>query len=108
MHQPRVGYNDRARGSSAGGKKKGKRLSRLSASTSEQADPNATIHAPKTPEEKEIEKKERIKQEVCYFREIIIDVTISTQSRGLDSIASCSIGLEDEQQEKEETREIHC
>jgi ATP-dependent RNA helicase DHX37/DHR1 len=65
MHQPRVGYNDKARGSTAGGKKKGKRRFQPPAATSEQVDPNATIHIPKTMEEKELDKKERMKQEVC-------------------------------------------
>jgi ATP-dependent RNA helicase DHX37/DHR1 len=63
MHQPRVGYNDRARGSTAGGKKKGKRRSQ----PSEQTDPNVTIHVPKTTEERQMEKKERMKQDVCLF-----------------------------------------
>lgn len=64
MHQPRVGYNDKARGSTAGGKKKGKRRSQPSAASSPQVDPNATIHVPKTMEERQTEKKERMKQEV--------------------------------------------
>jgi ATP-dependent RNA helicase DHX37/DHR1 len=68
MYQPRVGYNDRARGSTAGGKKKGKRRSKPSIVTSEQVDPNAIIHVPKTVEEREMEKKERMKQEVCFYR----------------------------------------
>jgi ATP-dependent RNA helicase DHX37/DHR1 len=63
MHQPRVGYNDKARGSTAGGKKKGKHRHQFSNVTSEPVDPNATIYVPKTIEEKELEKK-RLKQEV--------------------------------------------
>jgi ATP-dependent RNA helicase DHX37/DHR1 len=64
MHQPRVGYNDKARGSTAGGKKKGKRRNQPSIVTSEQVDPNATIHVPKTMEDREKEKKEKMRQEV--------------------------------------------
>lgn len=64
MHQPRLGYNAKARGSNAGGKKKGKRRIQASGEPSEEVDPNATIHVPKTMAEKEIERKERVKQEV--------------------------------------------
>ena len=64
MHQPRLGYNAKARGSTAGGKKKGKRTSQASGTTSEQADPNAAIHVPKTMGVKEMERRERMKQEV--------------------------------------------
>ena len=62
MHQPRVGYNDKARGSTAGGRK-GKRRNQ----PSKQTDPNVTIHVPKTTEERQMEKKERMKQDVCLF-----------------------------------------
>jgi len=64
MHQPRVGYNDKARGSIAGGKKKGKRRSKPTILTSEQVDTNATIHVPKTMEDREKEQKEKMRQEV--------------------------------------------
>jgi len=67
MHQPRLGYNAKARGSTVGGKKKRKRRGQTSGVTLEQGDPNATIHVPKTTEEKEMEKKERMKQEVCLL-----------------------------------------
>ncbi|KAF7982902.1 hypothetical protein HWV62_25164 [Athelia sp. TMB] len=65
VHQPRVGYNDKARGSVAGGRKKGKRHSKTSAPPTEQSDPNVIIHIPKSSEEKDLERRERVKQELA-------------------------------------------
>lgn len=64
-HQPRVGFNDKARGSVAGGKKKGKRTKASPAGPSVAPDPNVVIYVPKSSEVKELERKERVKQEVC-------------------------------------------
>lgn len=70
MHRPRVGYNDKARGSTTGGKKKRKRRHQPSAVASLEkleVDPNVMIHLPKTKEERDLERKERVKQEVCFL-----------------------------------------
>lgn len=67
MHQPRVGYNAKARGSTAGGKKKGKRKNPTPGTTLEQTDSNGAIYVPRTTEEKEMERRERMKQEVCLL-----------------------------------------
>lgn len=66
MHQPRIGYNAKARGSIAGGKKKGNQKQRRGQGDEGDRDggPNAPIYIPKSEEEKERQRKERVKQEV--------------------------------------------
>lgn len=68
MNQARLGYNAKARGSVAGGKKKGKRRTQAAPLISGQADPNACIHVPKSMDEKEAERREKVKQEVYALR----------------------------------------
>jgi ATP-dependent RNA helicase DHX37/DHR1 len=63
-------YNSKARQSTAGARKKGK-LKRGSRSEAEEpADCNAAIITPKTKEEKEIERKEKLLQEVYLVFEL--------------------------------------
>lgn len=61
MHQPRIGYNAKARASTAGGKKKGKEKRKKHQTDGES---NAPIYVPKSDEQKDRERKEKIKQEV--------------------------------------------
>lgn len=66
MYQPRERYNAKARQSTAGpSHKKGKKKS-LSGSKSDPAssDPNAAIHVPKTKDDKDLDRKEKLRQEV--------------------------------------------
>ncbi|KAH7928402.1 P-loop containing nucleoside triphosphate hydrolase protein [Leucogyrophana mollusca] len=63
MNHVREKYNARARQSTAGSRKKGKR--RVAKVSGEIADVNATIHVPKTKDEKERERKERLVQELA-------------------------------------------
>lgn len=66
----RAAYNAKARGSTAGGsRKKGKPKKKPKAEQNEeQNDPNAAIITPKTEESKEIERREKLLQEVCGKR----------------------------------------
>ncbi|KIK69520.1 hypothetical protein GYMLUDRAFT_33890 [Collybiopsis luxurians FD-317 M1] len=59
---PRQRYNAKARQSSAGGHKKKK--TRPTDDSGESQNPNALFHTPKTKEEKELDRKERLKQEL--------------------------------------------
>lgn len=56
-------YNSKARGSTSGGKKKGKRP--IFTQDKDAEDPNASIYVPKSEEVKEMEKREKMKAEVC-------------------------------------------
>lgn len=61
-------YNAKARGSTAGGKKKGKRP--IFTQDKDAEDPNAAIHVPKSEQVREMEKREKMKAEVhleCQF-----------------------------------------
>ncbi|KAJ3895464.1 P-loop containing nucleoside triphosphate hydrolase protein [Lentinula edodes] len=64
---PRERYNAKARQATAGGSKKkgkvGKRDPRINDKTQD-SDPNALFHTPKTNEEKELDRKEKLKQEL--------------------------------------------
>ena len=65
MNHPRERYNALARRSSAGlSRKKGKRQKTIASHPSETCDTNVAIHKPKTEDEKELEKKERLRREV--------------------------------------------
>ena len=64
----REAYNAKARGSTAGGsrkKGKAKKKTRAEQNGEEQIDPNAAIITPKTEESREMERKEKLLQEVC-------------------------------------------
>ena len=62
----RVRFNAKARSSTAGSfhKKKGKR--KETSGVSGQTDPNAEIVVPKSEDQKNEERKERLRQEVCF------------------------------------------
>lgn len=83
----RESYNAKARGSTAGGsRKKGKPKKKSQASQSQasvESDPNASIITPKSEEEKDKDRKEKLLQEVCCCDEIYM--------RLLYSIAPCSL-----------------
>ena len=67
MNRTRERFNAKARQSTAGShKKKGKRQNkgRDSLGTQESSNPNAEIVVPKTEEQKELDRKEKLKQEV--------------------------------------------
>ena len=61
----RPGYNARARQSTAGQRKKGKRVEKLKPEESGH-DSNAAILVPKSDEQKEQDRRERLRQEVCW------------------------------------------
>ncbi|KAH7885390.1 P-loop containing nucleoside triphosphate hydrolase protein [Phlebopus sp. FC_14] len=66
MNRVRERYNARARQSSAGSRKNGKQRAKMSAAVSaEPVDPNAAIIAPKSKEDKEKDRKERLLQELA-------------------------------------------
>ncbi|KIJ64431.1 hypothetical protein HYDPIDRAFT_28376 [Hydnomerulius pinastri MD-312] len=64
MNQVRERYNAKARQSSAGSRKKAKRRD-IATAPAQPADPNAAIIVPKSKEEKESERKERLVQELA-------------------------------------------
>lgn len=64
MHA-RTRFNARARQSTAGGSSH-KNRKRVVVPAAEDANPNAEIVAPKTKEDKELDRKQRIQQEVLY------------------------------------------
>ena len=67
MNRTRERFNAKARQSTAGShKKKGKRPNKGgdSSGTQESSNPNAEIVVPKTEEQKELDRKEKLKQEV--------------------------------------------
>ena len=66
MHRPaRQSYNAKARQSTAGGRKKGKRNTKAPDSTKLVQDPNAEIISRKSDEQQELDRRERLRQEVC-------------------------------------------
>lgn len=101
---PRERYNAKARQATAGGSKKkgkiGKRNLHINDKTPD-SDPNALFHTPKTNEEKELDRKEKLKQEVCLSSSQI-------GSGELTAMPACrSIGIEMDEQEKEKTRKVY-
>lgn len=72
MDRSRQRYNARARQSTAGShKKKGKRKSKQ-IDQSEQPDPNAEIVMPKMLEQKELDRKEKLREEVSFAHGMLI------------------------------------
>lgn len=70
MNRPvRQGYNAKARQSTAGSRKKGKRKAKVPEATEPAQDPNAEVISRKSDEQKELDRKERLRQEVrpTYF-----------------------------------------
>lgn len=67
MYKPKERYNSKARGSVAGGKKKGKRHRSEITSNVAEPDANATILVTKTKTEKEAERVERMRNEVRIY-----------------------------------------
>lgn len=65
MNRPSVrqGYNAKARHSTAGQRKKGKRRNNVATAETE-LDSNAAVLAPKSDEQKELDRRERLRQEV--------------------------------------------
>jgi ATP-dependent RNA helicase DHX37/DHR1 len=66
MREVRERYNAKARQSSAGSRKTGKRRQDTVTASAEPADPNADIIVPKSNEQKEKERKVRLVQEVSH------------------------------------------
>ena len=65
MSHTREKFNTKARQSAAGpSRKKSKQKNRTEDASQVQIDPNVTIYVPKTREEKEQEKKEKLRKEV--------------------------------------------
>ena len=64
MSHVREKHNSKARQSTAGSRKKGKLKRKRAEEGGEEPDANALIQQSKTKDEKEIERKERLKQEV--------------------------------------------
>jgi hypothetical protein len=62
----RESYNAKARGSTAGSRKKGKPKKKSKSEQLEQQDPNAAILTQKSQEDKDKERKEKLLQEVCF------------------------------------------
>ncbi|KAJ4482133.1 P-loop containing nucleoside triphosphate hydrolase protein [Lentinula aciculospora] len=63
---PRERYNAKARQATAGGSKKRRKVKQttLVGDNAQDADPNALFHTPKTKEEKELDRKEKLRQEL--------------------------------------------
>lgn len=58
-------YNAKARQSSAGSShKKGKRVASATLHPHEELDPNADVHLPKSKDQKDVEKRDRMQQEL--------------------------------------------
>ena len=69
-HEPAVKHNAKGRQSTAGHKSKRNRKHKPLASNAnigEQNDSNNLVHVAKSKEEKEVERRERLKQEVCVL-----------------------------------------
>ena len=62
MDRKRVLHNAKARQSTAGSRKKGKKPQKTK--STDQYDPNAAIIVPKSEEQKELDRRERLRQEV--------------------------------------------
>lgn len=97
MHTPRERHNAKARQSTAGQRKKGKRKA-TSIVKDPDYDPNAEIIAPKSEEQKELDRRERLRQEVCHTHTALYGSTERL------SIATSSSGVQGQQQEEKETR----
>lgn len=67
MNSTRERHNAKARQSTAGQRKKGKRKASSSNIKEPEYDPNAEVIVPKSEEQKELDRRERLKQEVCTF-----------------------------------------
>lgn len=99
MKQVRERYNARARQSCPGSLKKGKRSRHAPTASAETADPNAEILPPKSREQKDKERKERLVQEVsCKSYDVVY----------LTGVACSAVGEQGIKQEEEETRKIYC
>ena len=97
MHTLRERHNAKARQSTAGQRKKGKRKASSAAVKGPEYDPNSEIIVPKSEEQKELDRRERLKQEVrLEFRP-----TTSAYSCLLLE-APYSVGVESKQQEEKE------
>ena len=102
MNSARERHNAKARQSTAGQRKKGKRKG-LSATTKEpDYDANSEIIVPKSQEQKEVDRRERLKQEVSVY-----DVYLVPLKRSISGEAPGRIRVESEQQEEEAFRKIH-
>lgn len=64
MNRSHVGYNAKGRQSTSGSRKKGKRRAQAGNPTQPEFDPNASIVVPKSEEQKELDRRERLRQEV--------------------------------------------
>ena len=100
--QPRVRFNAKARSSHKKKAKRGK--DRPEALQGDQVDPNAEIVVPKSEEEKEREKKLKMREEVRLHASNVV-LTCSPVPLRLDARR---VELESEQQEKEATGQVHC
>lgn len=97
---PRERYNAKARQATAGGsKKKGKIIRNQPAGDTSEA--NVLFHTPKTKEEKELDRKEKLKQEVRLNNNNFILVLKPIS-------AHLSSRIKMDEQEKKEARKIHC
>ena len=67
MNNTRERYNAKARQSTAGHRKKGKRKALPATVTEPKYDPNSDIIVPKSDEQKELDRRERLKQEVRMY-----------------------------------------
>jgi ATP-dependent RNA helicase DHX37/DHR1 len=75
MSQIQKNFNAKARASTAGSRKKGKlkrKRNEGQPAQIEEDDPNASILIPKTKEQKDQERREKLRQEVCISSEIVV------------------------------------
>lgn len=81
-HIPAESYNAKGRQSTAGSRKKGKlkKKSKIQPGESE-IDVNSVIHVPKSKEEKELERKERLRQEVRAYRKALLLLRLCPAAR---------------------------
>ena len=83
MNRSRIRYNAKARRSSAAPKKKKRNNSETKPGSDfdvDTPDPNVTIHTPRTKEQKENDKKERLRQEVldlCIDSHLVLVLTLN-------------------------------
>ena len=93
-------HNAKARQSSAGAHKKKKRAKVTNEAANE--DPNALIVVPKSEAQKDLDRKEKLRQEVCFSTLLVINApTYPFQ-------ADCTLRVESQPQEEEATRQVHC
>lgn len=100
MFKPRERYNAKARGSVAGGKKKGKRPHSAVESGAPETDPNTAMMVPRTKAEKDAERIERLRHEVRWSFSLREHFRMN---KCQCSEVGCTAGCEINQQEKEET-----